>query len=53
MLYFSMYMRRKGVPRLPKNHLRADFVAQGLLECHKLLKSLKILVQRGVLDDHL
>lgn len=52
-LHLSIYVgRRKWVLRLPKNHLRADFVAKGVLECHKLLKRWKILVQRGVLDGH-
>lgn len=49
-LHLSIYMGRKGVLRLCKNHLRADFVAKGVLECHKLLKSWKILVQKGVLE---
>lgn len=43
---FPMYMGSKDVLGLVGNQLRADFVAQGVLEHHKLLKRWKILVQK-------
>lgn len=51
-LRFPMYMGSKDVLRLVGNQLRADFVAQGVLEHHKLLKRWKILVQKWVLAFH-